>query len=819
VDAFAVFDDGTGPALYAAGIFAFAGGVPASSIAKWDGSGWSPLGGGLTGTAYALAVYDDGTGPALYAGGEFTQAGGLPAMNLARWDGTNWSSLGGILDNDVLALTTFDDGSGPALYIGGAFRTAGGISAPSFVRWNGTAWTSIGGGTDGSVDALAVFDDGSGPGLYAGGSFFHAGGVLANSVARWNGATWQPLGSGIGGYSESVRSLAVFDDGTGPALYVGGEFSEGQQAPGNGIARWNGAGWSSLGTGMSNSDPQAWVAAMTVFDPGSGPSLYVGGRFQHAGSSAAFHLARWQGGTWSSLSDGSSAGITGPVDALATFDDGAGPSLYAAGTFDLAGVTPAASVAKWNGASWSALGGGLVPDVIYALQAFDDGTGPALYVGGRNLPLNGHATGHIVRWNGTAWSTLGNGVSGFQNETNVTAFAVYSDANGPGLYVGGHFTHASNVYSSSVIRWDSSGWRSVGGGFDGDVLCLAVYDDGSGPALIAGGFFSGPGNNVAKWNGSTWSPLGPGLALPGESVEALAALEEGNQHVLYAAGTFTSGGGVTMNHVARWNGSSWSPVGLGLCDVVRALKVFDDGGGPALYAGGEFNCSGTTPLSRIAKWNGTTWTSLGGGLDWTVRALADFDDGSGVGPGLFAGGEFSTAGSIASTCIAEWKSCPTSPGIPFCFGDGTSGACPCANNGSAGHGCQNSAATGGALLGSSGSTSPDSVVLLVSGEMPSALTIFAQGSASIAPVHFGDGLRCAGGNLKRLYSKNAVGGAAAAPQSPEPSISLRSSALGDPLYPGTTRYYFTYYRDPNPTFCPPPSGDTFNSSNELRITW
>ena len=37
---------------------------------------------------------------------------------------------------------------------------------------------------DDTVGALAVFDDGSGPALYAGGTFWHGGGVLARGVAR-----------------------------------------------------------------------------------------------------------------------------------------------------------------------------------------------------------------------------------------------------------------------------------------------------------------------------------------------------------------------------------------------------------------------------------------------------------------------------------------------------------------------------------------------------------------------------------------------------------------------------------------------------------
>ena len=99
IRALAVYDDGTGPALYAAGDFIFVGGVHVNFIAKWNGSTWSNLGSGLGASASTLAVYDDGTGPALFVGGQFSNAGLVTAACLAKWNGTTWTgnpSIGGI---------------------------------------------------------------------------------------------------------------------------------------------------------------------------------------------------------------------------------------------------------------------------------------------------------------------------------------------------------------------------------------------------------------------------------------------------------------------------------------------------------------------------------------------------------------------------------------------------------------------------------------------------------------------------------------------------------------------------------------------------
>jgi Tol biopolymer transport system component len=149
-------------------------------------------------------------------------------------------------------------------------------------------------------------------------------------------------------------------------------------------------------------------------------------------------------------------------------------------------------------------------------------------------------------------------------------------------------------------------------------------------------------------------------------------------------------------------------------------------------------------------------------------------------------------------------------------------ACPCANAPSAsGRGCDNSSSTGGASLTAAGSAylSMDTLVFTTSGEKPAALSVFSQGNTLIPNgVVFGQGVRCAGGSLKRLYLKTAVAGAASAPQSGDPTVSLRSAALGDPITAGSTRYYYVYYRDPI-VLGGCPAASTFNSTQTGRVTW
>lgn len=662
----AVFDDGGGggPALYVGGQFQTAGGVIVNRIARWDGSGWSALGGGISsGVVHALAVFDDGAGPgpALYVGGDFTSAGGVPVNNIARWDGSRWSTLAGGLNGTVLALAACDGGGDaePALYVGGGFTEAGGVPSQHIARWDGGRWSALGHGVNGSVHALVIFDDGlgGGPALHAGGIFTTAGGASANRIARWHGDRWSSLGSGTSGI---VSALAGFDDGGGggPALYAGGSFRTAGGIVVNSIARWDGIGWSALGGGVNG--PVRALAAVDGGDDG-GPKLYAGGEFTSAGGTSARRLAGWDGIGWSALG----TGVDQSIFALAEFavdgeGDTGGSALHAAGLVTFDGVVPSNFIARWDGRVLSTLGRGVNTD-IQAMMVFDDGRGggPALYVGGYFTAVGGIPANHIARWDGRDWSPLGSGLDGA-----VRAMAVFDDGSGrgPALYVGGGFDTAGDQEAGRIARWDGSTWSSLDGGVNGYVASLMVADlgDGEGPGLIVAGGFGSVGGidaeNIARWDGTRWSALGPGV---NGIVYALAAFDDGRGDgpAVYAGGDFSVAGGEPASNIARWDGRTWSTLHGGVNSRVYALCVFDDGSGfgPALYAGGRFSLAGGVPASYIARWNGLGWSALGSGLNFNVWALAAFDDGSGSGPALYVGGEFDLAGGVPAERIARWN--------------------------------------------------------------------------------------------------------------------------------------------------------------------
>jgi hypothetical protein len=90
-----------------------------------------------------MAVFDDGSGKALYVGGQFTSAGGLAVGRIARWDGTAWSGLDGGVSGGpggipaVDALAVFNDGVQESLFVGGSFTQVGDVLANDIATWRG----------------------------------------------------------------------------------------------------------------------------------------------------------------------------------------------------------------------------------------------------------------------------------------------------------------------------------------------------------------------------------------------------------------------------------------------------------------------------------------------------------------------------------------------------------------------------------------------------------------------------------------------------------------------------------------------------------
>lgn len=223
-------------AFYAGGDFTVASGTATNNIGRWQATGWSFLGANqaLNGRVSALAFAPNGD---LYVGGSFSAANGVAGTaRIARWNGTQWQSVGGGIDPNIGATAQASfvedmvfDAQGN-LYVGGFFTGAAGVAAPSVAMWDGARWRAVGtpAAFNNSIVRALEFD--SAGTLYAGGSFAQLGTAFASNIARWNGTAWTQVGSGMNG-----DVYALHRDAKGN-LYAGGEFTQADGVTANNIA-------------------------------------------------------------------------------------------------------------------------------------------------------------------------------------------------------------------------------------------------------------------------------------------------------------------------------------------------------------------------------------------------------------------------------------------------------------------------------------------------------------------------------------------------------------------------------------------------------
>lgn len=334
--------------------------------------------------------------------------------------------------------------------------------------------------------------------------------------------------------------------------------------------------------------------------------LYLGGNF--GGVNAG--VARVDLGTNAVSALGTTELVDGFVGAFVPFDPGAGERLYLVGAFN--GVRSGGTelpdsrgVVAWDGQAASTLPGSPYAQPLHFGQAG---------MRWNNELVTGGAGGNpqkalLALWNGSTWRTWRDE---FEGLVAPVVLAVESfDGN---LYFAGRFDRiripdgaGGNVTTESknVMGFDGSAFFSVGGGVSrvsgtvSQVLTLKTFDDGTGEALYIGGRFD-----------------------------------------------TSAVGGIPLPAVARWNGTTLTPVGTGfpLTGEVRTLEVYDDGTGPALFATGVFTADNTgTPIRRLAKLVGSIWIEVAGGTGANPNRFLALPDGR-----LAVSGSFTEVGAVGS---------------------------------------------------------------------------------------------------------------------------------------------------------------------------
>jgi hypothetical protein len=348
----------------------------------------------------------------------------IEVPNTGWWDGFGAAEL----DGDVHCFMSYNGD----LLVGGQFTTAGGLAISRIAKWNGRNWSGVGEGFTGGpstvmVRALEAYNGE----LVAAGGFNASGTISVKNIARWDGWTWLPLHLGLG---NMAMSLASYNGD----LYAGGLFYDAGGREVDKMARWDGSRWHSMGWSWQSA---TGVAALKVHDG----TLYAGGMFTAAGGVLADNIASWDGSDWSPVGEGfTNLDDLSMVSELTVYNG----DLIAAGSFTMSGEVAVNQIARWDGFSWSPLGGGVgdtEEDFIAAMTVYN-GT---LVVGGNFSTAGGVPATNIARWDGSAWSPLGDGIGGGEY-VSVSALGVYDGS----LYVGGRFTTAGGYPSRNIARWD-----------------------------------------------------------------------------------------------------------------------------------------------------------------------------------------------------------------------------------------------------------------------------------------------------------------------------------------------------------------------------
>lgn len=588
------FDTG---GVWVGGQFDSAASVPARNLARLDldTDEWSSPNGGVSyvnpeASASVSAIAIDGN--QLYAGGRFDLAGDVSASNVAAWDLIShaWSPLGTGTDDLVSALV-LDDGF---LYAGGSFTRVGGKRANSVARWDGAKWRKLGkglptlNGIRNAAEALVTFDSR----VVAVGSFpVRARGTITYyPLVEWTGKKWVPFTDAVTepvqGRTVGARSAAA----AGRAIYIVGDFTRAGPIEALQIARWH----EDVGSyaALQTPAPHNGIAfGSAAFAPDSGGFVIAALPGFTAGGIQIDGIGRFDGAAWTSID-------TGPVDGVVASVLVAGNDIYVGGSFSRVGGVEACNVARWSGTSWSALDAGVTgpsQPVVSAL-AFRDGL---LFAGGRFAQAGDVAANNIAVWDGARWGALGdeitNGVAG--DFPFVTSLAFVGDS----IFVAGTFTEAGGAAAHGVARWDGQAWSPLGDGaaegVDGEVYALTTDGDD----LFVGGAFSTagavPAASIARWSQGEWSGLEAGLTRSDGDLPSVFALAV-SQGVLYVGGRFDGASGQPVANVVTWDGAAWSTLPGGLNDSVQAILPVSGG---IIFVGAFSIAGGNTPSVKIAR--------------------------------------------------------------------------------------------------------------------------------------------------------------------------------------------------------------------------
>lgn len=564
-----------GSQVYIAGFIPSIGGVSVNYVARWNGSAWSSMAGGLPnyGTPTTLAAVDG----QLYVGtGAIGPGNGPYTANVLRWTGSSWSVVGNDFNLDVNAIA----GGNGLLYAGGSFTDAGGAPINHIARLSGNSWVDAG---NTSATSFILGMATCSHGVYAGGVTNLTDEEDLHNLIRFDGTRWRNVGDGVGDPNFGPQFVNAVLRTNGQIL-IGGRFDQVGGVRSRNVAQWDGDQW--LDIGFPFGEPGR-VNALAM----KGDTLFAGGLFAFPDELQSRNLAMRVNGEWLPMG----SGANDEVFALTVHNN----DLYIGGGFSQINGVGCSGVGRWNGIQFSPVGPG-ANNVVRALTFGPDGT---LYAGGNFTMIGGVSCSRMAKWNGTAWSSVASGVNNW-----VNTIAILPDGS---PVFGGQFTIALNGgIMSGVARFNGTTLEAMGQGLNGNVYFLLAKDG----HLLGCGSFAESGativNGVARWNGTNaWEPLGVGLGADPQELRTGMSMDIECDE-LGIGGYFSFAGGLRADRISAY---SFNVPRLNATDAI-------------ICAGAELSISvsGVAPLAvSTVQWLVNGSPVLGDGLTLTTSDVSD----------------------------------------------------------------------------------------------------------------------------------------------------------------------------------------------------
>lgn len=357
--------------------------------------------------------------------------------------------------------------------------------------------------------------------------------------AQW----WAPAGQ-PGVPATAIQQVATNEARN--AIYLGGAFKIDSTLPwqqSSAVLRYSNGQWDTLGV------INGLVLSVVEYQD----TVIAGGTFNWVDDTVAVtSLAYHAGSGWKPYGNLSNWGVR----KLRVLDD----TLYMVGTFQYADSNYVRGIARRQGSQWVAVG--TIPDPGAIVTDITKYNGRLVVIG--SFTVNGCP--RIAQFNGTQWVPVGPGIQG-----GLSGPHSILEYNGD-LYVGGQISEAEGNVGHGIMRWDGTQFHALGDGLRyapgstvfTDVRGLQVHD---GKLFVGGGFnFAGglPSSGLATWDGVEWCVVPGDISSEGGSIHGGIAFYH---DTLFIATTGDTIDGVYTNYAAKYIGATYEdtcsgPVGL-----------------------------------------------------------------------------------------------------------------------------------------------------------------------------------------------------------------------------------------------------------------